>query len=131
MSGNRFRVKAWSRDRAKWASSVAIQDGEARSTFFGVPTGMSTEPDVALMQSTGLLDKNGKEIFEGDIIRECTDTIIEHDYFMAWLPEHALFCARQIERPASWEHFINTFDLKYVEVIGNIYEHPGLLKGEK
>ena len=64
-----------------------------------------------LMQFTGLKDKNGKEIYEGDIVRweQFKDEIIFRDGF---------FQGRNL---------ILT-DWSRAEIIGNIYENPELLK---
>ena len=79
--------------------------------------------EIKLMQSTGLKDKNGKEIFEGDIV----------DYkgrkaLVSWHGSYASFIYRFVDelqkRNAEW----NPLYLAYMrcEVIGNIYENPEL-----
>lgn len=85
--------------------------------------------DFILMQYTGFKDKNGKEIYEGDILECSLDGTIypivwEEEYFRfrikgtpkGFSHQQAFSSAAQIERTA--------------EVIGNIYENPELLGGE-
>ena len=82
--------------------------------------------DVILMQSTGLKDKNGKEVFVGDIIK-CTrgclhEVYIEKEYggtFIGGMP--AVYLKGLGEGYAWTEH---------EEIIGNIYENPELLEDE-
>ena len=62
------------------------------------------------LQFTGLKDKNGKEIYEGDIFRYRGDVKV--------LDDIAAFY---------WANFEGLLDNKYIEVIGNIYENPELL----
>ena len=88
--------------------------------------------EIELMQSTGLKDKNGKEIFEGDIL-EVTDKYnwLEVVYYSQ---EKAMFVTEEINRefkvPESplYDLLDSTF-LKF-KVIGNIYENPELFKVE-
>jgi hypothetical protein len=69
------------------------------------------------MQFTGLKDKNGREIFEGDIVR--FDGHMNEDKFVAAIEfREGKFC----DSNYGWEIG------KYREVIGNIYENPELLK---
>lgn len=81
---------------------------------------------LTLMQSTGLTDKNGKEIFEGDILNIETDeenVKVE----VSWDNKHALFVfesKKYNEKEALGELFEdNPYPFK---IIGNIYENPEL-----
>jgi hypothetical protein len=78
--------------------------------------------DEQLMQYTGLKDKNGKEIYEGDVLKWENDAIgkVEwlHDGFVVYFP--------------NWNRaHRRLFGSKKMEVIGNIYENPELLTPQK
>lgn len=85
------------------------------------------------MQYTGLKDKNGKEIYEGDIIAEWEDGLEKVErYQVKWHGEDG-YPAFDIEP----NHFEETNALSFyaqngegyeLEVIGNIYENPELLQ---
>ena len=73
--------------------------------------------DIVLMQFTGLLDKNGKEIYEGDVLG-----VYDRRWEVVW-DGFGFKCK-------SDQHFtshLNENDSK-LEVIGNIYENPELVK---
>jgi len=75
-----------------------------------------------LMQYTGLHDKNGKEIYEGDIFNDKSRVVWG---FCAWGREHKdNTAAPSFSQIADYEGRIK------LEVIGNIYENPELLKKE-
>ncbi|TAA68425.1 hypothetical protein D2908_00120 [Streptococcus sp. LQJ-218] len=86
--------------------------------------------DIHLMQSTGLKDKNGKEIFEGDVISTYTDNlVIKRDNLLGFY----------VEVGEKRNYFAETVDIEYldlfakdfgvaVEVLGNIYENRELLE---
>ena len=80
--------------------------------------------DVELMQSTGLKDKNGKEVFVGDIIK-CTrgclhEVYIEKEYGGTYIGGMPAIYLKGIREGYAW-----TGDEK---IIGNIYENPELLE---
>lgn len=78
--------------------------------------------NTELMQCTGLKDKNGKEIYEGDIFYTGSKKIL---YIVEWID--CGLKGRQIKNK-SW------VGLDYwkddIEVIGNIYENPELMEDE-
>lgn len=75
-----------------------------------------------LMQSTGLKDKNGTEIYEGDIVKNIYDEI----YVVKWFD--AGFHLEEKYNGGFDYHELHFEDNK--KVIGNIYENPELLEGE-
>nr|WP_295589752.1 YopX family protein [uncultured Streptococcus sp.] len=95
--------------------------------------------DVILMQSTGLFDKNNKEIFEGDVISTYTDNlVIKRDNLLGFYVEYAEY----VEVDEKRNYFAETVDIEYldlfakdfgvaVEVIGNIYENAEMVREVK
>jgi len=96
-----IKFRAWS-----------IKENEMINDVFVVDT--RTQHLMPLMQYTGLKDKNGKEIYEGDICRE----VFQGEYVgeVTFSPTQGYLVGN---RPI-WPHDI--------EVIGNIYENGDLLK---
>src|SRR5699024_5224729 len=92
--------------------------------------------DKEIMQYTGLKDKNGTEIYEGDVINKGTHKyrtkerqIIYYDVEKGryiQLPIQLLDDTRQIDR--DYGDGVTAKKMKSVEVIGNIYENPELLQ---
>lgn len=77
--------------------------------------------EVELMQFTGILDKNGKEIFEGDI---CRDSETEINKVVEWT-KNSYQLVRVTKFARVWGAF--TSRLPYLEIIGNIWENSDLL----
>lgn len=91
--------------------------------------------DLELMQSTGLKDKNGVEIFEGDVVK-VSDGGNEEDSYTSVVKNYADegYPAFDIEAPSSWYYESNVLstimggDYETIEVIGNVWENPNLLE---
>ena len=77
-------------------------------------------------QYTGLTDKNGKKIFEGDILKHRVqgDILVERGV-VEWEEQHGRWVYRlNSMKPTFYLHNPDAF-----EVIGNIHDNPELLKG--
>lgn len=71
-------------------------------------------------QYSGLTDKNGKKIFEGDILLTTEDEYFDGEYKAEVIFSDGEFCAvgQQVFDPC---------DFEYCEVIGNVHDNPELL----
>ena len=80
--------------------------------------------DVILMQFTGLKDKNGKEIYEGDIVKVPS---AEKAMFVVYqAPE---FVMKVSKTSKAWSGFALKYtENQFQEIIGNIYENKELFK---
>ena len=78
--------------------------------------------EIELMQTTGLKDKNGKEIFEGDIVKMSKDVYSEPTYYE--VVRHYGGAYRLESKQHGCELWLRHTDC---EVVGNIYENKELL----
>lgn len=83
--------------------------------------------DIHLMQSTGLFDRNGKEVFVGDIIK-CTrgcphEVYLEKEYGGTYTGGMPAIYLKGIREGYAWT--------EHEEILGNIYENPELLEVEE
>ena len=85
-------------------------------------------PDtIELMQFTGLKDKNGKEIYEGDLLMDCLTKmkyVVKFGYckrygFVGWYVEN-----EEMGYVGSLGGDYDTNKNSQIEIIGNIYENP-------
>ena len=88
-------------------------------------TYMVLAEDLVLMQSTGLKDKNGKEIFEGDIVKMAKDVYSESTYYE--VVRHRGGAYRLESKRHGCELWLRHTDC---EIVGNVYENPELLEVE-
>lgn len=90
--------------------------------------------DLTLEQFTGLKDKNGKEIYEGDILAWHSNIYRKHDWVGLVLYRGAGFAVQESDKSYSSPEWLDCAcrkDANIIEVIGNIHENPELLEADK
>ena len=86
--------------------------------------------DFELEQYTGLKDKNGKEIYEGDIVKWLNGLGEYIEFRVEWQDNRARVCLRNEYSEYDYEE-LNDKKEPYLEVIGNIHENPELIGDEE
>ena len=128
IDGDKFYIATFSTGTP---SIVLIGDSLLTPLFMGRKDGKVQGDGYELMQFTGLLDKQGVEIFEGDIVRyhdtlygtmekAITEKVEWHDDYCGFTPfaDYDSDCGVYVA-------------LNLTEVIGNIYENPELVGEQK
>ena len=125
-----IKFRAWHKDLKKMfkIGQITLEKGTWNfepndRDFIGIS--IPYQPSFVLMQYTELHDKNGKEIYEGDIVKikyrdeDIGKVIYEHNGFS--------IDVTNMNKNYGRVSFVNNF----MEVIGNIYDNPELLGGEQ
>lgn len=126
-------------NKGKWQYGYLIEDTgqsfiineviEANEQYITIGSWYPVRPDT-VSQSTGLHDKNGKEIFEGDILKVANNDsswfeVVKYDH------DKAMFISKEVnlkyEVPETPLYDLFSPYLFKVEVIGNIWENRDLL----
>ena len=101
-----FRI--WDKHNKKMIESGATPS--MLSLFFEKTAALNVQDGMPYLQFTGLLDKNGVKIFEGDVV----NVDYNHIGKQVVVFENGAFC-------------VAGYDLKRCEVVGNVFQSPELI----
>ena len=126
MSELKFRVWDTHRKTIYPAQEIRFKNNELLAVWRTHGERCLVEGAVPIMQYIGAKDKNDIEIYEGDVIRENAGEKYR-DYVVRWSDGKCGFIA---DTKALCKVFpcLNQGTAKYLEVVGNIYENPEMVK---
>ncbi len=115
-----------------WAKSGIMRNWEDLLSLHIHTLFVMTQPELILMQSTGLKDINDKEIYEGDIVKNDLTPQEEYDsgnylYGVIEFHDSGCFYEKYTHDSGQPRIYWEKIDSDSCVVIGNIYENPELL----
>lgn len=132
-----IKFKAWDGRAMFYPTQITFPGGGTWSVEKGRGISIQNQPHITLMQYTGLKDKNGKEIYEGDIVRcfdgedECDvgevkfgKFVSSHEAGYSKHKKHQGFFVVQKNGEQVWDNVGEDIEWEETRVIGNIYENP-------
>lgn len=130
----KFRV--WDKENKVWIDSFHIRkNGDVMFDLGGYGEDVSVLQNIVLVQYTGLNDKNGKEIYEGDYLKDSEGFYFEVVFGKLPLDKSGdcvctfqSYYAKGLGKWGQPAHYEAEEIADWMEVVGNIYENPELLK---
>lgn len=127
------RFRAWDKEFKEMVQVYALVFDEQiiKATY---KNGNAVKEDIknyVLMQSTGLRDKNGKEIFEGDILK--VTNLSSWLEVVSFNKDKAMFVSKETERKVEETPLYDLFntDIFEIEIIGNTHTNSELAEVEQ
>ena len=127
-----LKFRAWDKE-TNLMNEVTVIDFESEEVYYhhwryGHSKAINLK-DVELLQSTGLKDRNGVEIYEGDIVEELYNSSPFRNITLRSIEMHrGAWVARDVKKPVLGDIAITQSILRGAKVIGNLYENEDLLK---
>ena len=135
MDNSRFKFRVWDKEDKKFLDHLSIDLSADGILILWRLEGkkyinLNDNNRYLLMQCTGLKDKNGKLIYEGDIIQIQFDSDgIAGPYSVVWDCEEYAFMFKPIKGDDyDCDRHLYEFSVNRIQIIGNIHKNPELLE---
>jgi uncharacterized phage protein (TIGR01671 family) len=118
-----IKFRAWDKKKKKmfdWKYFLDWCDIDHLFGNLGIENKRTNIPDFEVMQYTGMKDRNGKEIYEGDIYHQGDKNIL---YVVEWLDTGLMGKQKGTNSYAGLSYWKDK-----IEVVGNIWDNPELLE---
>src|SRR5262245_38721138 len=136
-----IKFRSWANGSMWNVNALACSDGSEQMDLVDDSIGgyddvslFDNAEDRVIMQYVGVKDKNGKDIYEGDVVyvkNMLVETVPPYRAVVEW--DKYRYCVRNLNTPnySALQFPYNNLDIfgLDIEVIGNIYENPELLEG--
>ena len=137
---DRYLSKAKRIDNGEWIQGYLYGIWEKRYILWGmtnnIPTMIEVDP-TTICQCTGLKDKNGKLIWENDVVKAtvrqnslCQSSSYSDFYQISYQEKYCYFYLKKKNNnllfDGNWSYYLKT-----IEVIGNVFDNPELLESEE
>ena len=117
MNTDRFKFRVWSNIRKAYCPETIYIDQQGKMCR----PALDDDKEYVIEQCTGLRDKNGTLIYEGDIV-EAVDDNRKKTYEVKYEPRSVGFL---LVSEKFYERYIGVFHADEIEVVGNIHEWRG------
>ena len=119
------KFRAWDKVVKEMAqvNALVLDEQVVKVTYKNGNVAKDDMKEYELMQSTGIKDKNGKEIFEGDIV-----LVLDSPYTVFYDNERGSYRLKPHDDRWNVDYMSNFAHSGNFEVVGNIYENPELLE---
>lgn len=119
------KFRAWDTKKKAYTNYIIVDDMlKFMDKYTGVWFRDDNQDRFILMQSTGLFDKNGVEIFEGDIVEVSKG----FTNIICYSVNEGNWKLRPVDKQWACSYFSNYENTAEWEIISNIYESPELLE---